>query len=259
MSKTQMYDGMRFELRDSAEETHRGNGRRWRQTLLALVLFQPILALAQQPVVWRFDNLTEIHGVPPTILGSPKIVDTELGKAIHFEGKADSGDALFLDALPLAGTLPYTLEVIFRPSSKGAQAQRFFHLQEAASKARRMFELRIVQDKWCLDTVAFSYPAGEPPRSGVLLNCDVQHLFPLDRWYAIAAVYDGKILRAYVDGELQGEIAVNLLPLGTGGTSAGTRYTRQDYFTGDIFSARFTPRALPIDHLQQVPLQQRAP
>jgi hypothetical protein len=29
-----------------------------------------------------------------------------------------------------------------------------------------------------------------------MLNCDAGHLFPLDRWYAIAAVYDGKVLRA---------------------------------------------------------------
>jgi hypothetical protein len=230
-----------------------------KRLIVALILFQSVFAVSQQPVVWRFDNLTEIGGMHPTIIGSPKVVATDLGKAIHFEGTKESGDALFLDTLPLAGTIPYTLEVIFRPSSTGAPAQRFFHLQEAGSGSRRMFELRIMQDKWCLDTVAFSNPANGPRRSGVMMNCDAQHAFPLDHWYAVAAVYDGKVLRAYVDGVLQGEIAVNLSPLGKGGTSVGTRYTRQDYFTGDMYSARFTSHALPIDQLLHVPLKHLTP
>lgn len=221
--------------------------------ILALALLPAIAAFSQEPVEWRFDNLAKIGGLHPTIIGSPKIVDTDLGKATHFEGNATSGDALFIDALPLAGAPTYTFEVIFRPSSAGAQAQRFFHLQEAGTGSRRMFELRIVQNKWCLDTVAFSMPAGGPRQSGVMMNCDAQHTFPLDHWYAIAAIYDSKILRAYVDGVLQGEIAVSLAPIGTGGTSIGTRYTKQDYFTGDVFSARFTPHAIPLDQLIHVP------
>ena len=222
---------------------------------LVLVLFQPLVAMAQQPVVWRFDNLKEIGGLAPTVLGSPKVVETQIGKAVHFEGKSDTGDALFFDTLPLQGVSTYTFEVIFRPSSKGEPAERFFHLQDAGSPSRRMFELRIVDNKWCLDTVSFSKPENEPMRSGVMLNCDAQHVFPLDRWYAIAAVYDGKVLRGYVDGVLQGEVAVNLLPLGKGGTSVGTRYTKRDYFTGDVFSARFTGRAMAVGELWKVPVK----
>ncbi len=117
-----------------------------------------------------------------------------------------------------------------------------------------MFELRIHEGKWCLDTVAFNYPPGEKARSGVMLNCDSAHLFPLDRWYAIAAVYDGKILRAYVNGAFQGEIAVDLLPLGPGRTAIGTRIDQRNFFTGDIFSARFTNSALPLAELLRVPV-----
>ena len=64
--------------------------------LVALALFQPLVAMAQQPIVWRFDNLKEIGGVTPTVLGSPKVVETEIGKAVHFEGKSDAGDALLI-------------------------------------------------------------------------------------------------------------------------------------------------------------------
>jgi hypothetical protein len=224
-----------------------------KRLVLILAFVSSVAAFSHESVVWRFNNLAGIGGSHTTIIGSPKVADTELGKAVHFEGNASSGDALFIDAVPLTGASAYTFEVIFRPSSAGAQAQRFFHLQEAGTGSRRMFELRILQNKWCLDAVAFSSPKDGPHQSGVIANCDSQHLFPLDRWYAVAATYDGKVLRSYVDGVLQGEIAVALLPIGNGGTSVGTRYTKQDYFTGDVFSARFTPRAIPVDQLIHVP------
>lgn len=211
-------------------------------------------AFAQQPTTWRFNSLTHLGGHPVTLVGQPRLVDTNLGKAIHFNGYGDHGDALFVDGLPLLGTVPYTLEVVFRPASGGAEAQRFFHMQQAGSEARRMFELRIVNNRWCLDTVAFTQPAGQAARSGVMLNCDAHHLFPLDKWYAIAAVYDGKVLRAYVDGVLQGEVAVQLEPLtGQGGVSAGARYNKVFFFKGDIFEARFTDKALPTSQLMKVP------
>ena len=220
--------------------------------LLVLALLTPGLA-AQQPTTWRFDNLHTISGNVTTIVGSPKVVDTDLGKAIHFTGDHDAGDALFLPTLPLTGALDYSFEVIFRPSASGKPEQRFFHLQEDGTQSRRMFEIRIHGSKWCIDTVAVSAVAGQPDsRDGIMLNCDEEHLFPVDRWYAIATTYDGKMLRTYVNGILQGESAVALRPLGKGGTSIGTRYTRRDFFTGDIFEARFSPKALPVAELLKV-------
>ena len=87
----------------------------------------------------------------------------------------------------------------------------------------------------------------------MLLKCDAAHLFPLDRWYAVAAIYDGKTLRSYINGVLQGEADVKLFPLGKGGVSVGTRYNKRDFFTGDIFSARFTAGPLPLGELLKVP------
>lgn len=219
-----------------------------------VVLASAIAASAQQPGVWRFDNVNKIGGVQPVAVGSPKVIDTDIGKAIHFEGNNTAGDALFVPALPLTGALDYTLELIFRPSSKGQTEQRILHLQEDGTQSRRMFEIRIHDDKWCIDTVAVNQVSGEPMHSGIMLNCDAQHLFPLDRWYAIATTYDGKMLRTYVNGILQGEVAVALLPLGKGGTSIGTRYTKRDYFTGDMFSARFSSKALAPDEFLRVPV-----
>ena len=225
------------------------------QKLLFALLLIPSSALAQAQTTWRFDSLTSIDHHSVTLLGAPTLVSTDIGTVTHFHGAATAGDALFIDALPLTGTLNYTLELIFRPSSEGAPEQRIFHLQETGSDSRRMFEIRIHGKSWCLDTVAINAPgngrAADPARSGIMLNCDAQHLFPLDRWYALTTTYDGKILRSYVNGILQGEVPVALLPLGAGGTSIGTRYTRLDFFTGDMYAARFTPRALaPLQFLR---------
>ena len=65
-----------------------------------------------------------------------------------------------------------------------------------------MFEIRIVNKQWCLDTVGIDLRGGAPEQHGVAIACDAAHLHPLDRWYAIAATYDGKTLRGYVDGEV---------------------------------------------------------
>jgi hypothetical protein len=223
------------------------------RTFLLVILALAVPGRAQQ-TTWRFDSLTSIANNPTTLIGAPTLIQTDLGKAVHFSSPTGTtGDAIFLNINPLAGASAYTFEVIFRPSSAGLPEQRFFHLQESASQSRRMFELRIHDGKWCLDTVAFTYIPNEKTRSGVMLNCDADHLFPLDRWYAIAAIYDGKVLRAYVNGALQGEIAVDLLPLGPGRASVGTRIDQRNFFTGDIFLARFTNAALPIPELLKVP------
>jgi len=215
---------------------------------------------AAAQTTWRFDNLTTIGTAHIITIGSPTLVDTDLGKAIHFNGTPTSGDALFFDQVPLAGAKAYTFEVIFRPSSKGVPAQRFFHTQESGSAARRMFEIRIVDNQWCLDAVAIDAPAGAGPQDGaaahrlVILTCDAAHLHPLDQWYAVAATWDGTTLRSYVNSQLQGEATGTLTPLGPGTTSAGTRIDKRDFFTGDIFSARFTPKVLaPQDFLTAAP------
>ena len=206
---------------------------------------------AQSPAtqVWRFNNIDSIGGHPTHILGHPYLIDSPYGKAVEFNGV---DDALFVDVHPLAGASTYTWDVIFRPDAGGAEAQRFFHLAEvdpATGKDtgnRMMFEIRIVKGEWCLDSFASS---GEATRA--LLNCNDLH--PLGKWYRVTAVYDGKMLRNYVGDELQGEGELHLTPQGPGHSSIGTRISRQDYFKGAVFEARFTPRALQPDEFLKMP------
>jgi len=78
-------------------------------------------------------------------------------------------------------------------------------------------------------------------------------MHPLDQWYAVAATWDGTTLRGYVNGQLQGEAAGTLTPLGSGTTSVGTRIDKRDFFTGDVFSARFSPKVIAPSGFLTVP------
>ncbi len=204
---------------------------------------------AAQFTIWRFDSIHAIGGHPTHVLGHPRVVDSPYGKAVAFNGV---DDALFVDVHPLAGASEYTWEVIFRPDGDGAPAQRFFHLAEvdpATGKDtgnRMLFEIRIVKGQWCLDSFAASNGSAR-----ALLNCDELH--PLDRWYRVTAVYDGKMLRNYVGDAMQGEGTLHLTPQGQGHSSIGTRINRRDYFKGAIFEARFTPRALKPEEFLALP------
>ncbi|HEY1240555.1 MAG TPA: LamG-like jellyroll fold domain-containing protein, partial [Bryobacteraceae bacterium] len=204
---------------------------------IASVVCGLLLAVAARGAdgeVWRFDRLDQIGGHPTTILGHPKVVETPLGKAIEFNGV---DDALYVDVHPLAGASTFTWEVIFRPDPGGGAEQRFFHFQENGSETRMLFETRLINGKWCIDSFAKS---GTPEKALM----DRSKLHSLGAWHAVTAVYDGREYRNYVDGVLQNKFEIHLAPQGAGRTSIGTRIDRRDYFKGAILEARMTPRAL---------------
>lgn len=190
---------------------------------------------------WIFDGTDRIAGFPTTVLGHPQLIDTPFGKAIHFNGK---DDALFLDTHPLAGAETWTWEVIFRPDVDGSPEQRFFHLQENGTDNRVLFEIRLADGKWCLDSFA---------KSGAdsLALMDRSKLHPAGQWYHAAAVYDGSEFRNYVDGVLEGKGPLHLAPQGRGQASVGVRFNKVDYFKGAIRAARMTPRALSVSEFMK--------
>lgn len=199
-------------------------------------------------ITWRFDRTDTIGGRHTRVFGHPSVIESPFGKAMQFNG---IDDALIVPEHPLAGASKYTWEVIFRPDG-GAFAQRFFHLQEQDPATgqdtgnRMLFEIRVVNDKWCLDSFASS---GENHLT--LLNCKLLH--PLGKWYVVTAVYDGKELRNYVDGQLQGEGPLDLKPQLPGRSSVGMRINQKYFFHGAILLARMTPRALPVNQFLKLP------
>jgi hypothetical protein len=193
--------------------------------------------------VWKFDNITRIGGHAVTAEGHPRVISTPAGKAVEFGGVED---ALFLDAHPLAGAETFTWEVIFRPDAGGAAEQRFFHFQENGTDTRMLFEIRVIDGKWCLDSYAQS-----GAESKALM--DREKLHTLGVWHQAAAVYDGREYRNYVDGVLEGAAQLHLAPQGAGRTSVGTRINRRDYFKGAVLAARMTNRALSPAEFLKVP------
>ena len=219
---------------------------------ICAVLAGSLILLAAEPETWRFDRIDQIGGHTTTILGHPHVLDTPAGKAIEFNGV---DDALFVDVHPLAGAETFTWEVIFRPDLGGSPEQRFFHLQEVDPKTgkdtdtRMLMEIRIVDGRWALDSFALS---GTDSRA--LL--DRTKLHSLGAWHHVAAVYDGREFRNYVDGMLQGSgELLHWKPQGAGRSSMGTRINRVDYFKGAIYLSRMTPRALSPAEFLHSPLQ----
>jgi len=208
-------------------------------------------------VTWKFDNLERIGGFPVRVEGAPKVVSSPVGSAIEFDGLQD---ALFIEHHPLAGAKTFTWEVIFRPDG-GAEQQRWFHLAERDPRTgelvritgtdsagrrdanrRLLFEVRIAEGGWYLD--AFT-----PGR--VLMFPEKLH--SIGRWYHVAQTYDGKMFRSYVDGELQGDGALDYQPQGDGAASIGARMNKVDYFRGAVAKARFTFEALTPDQFMLLP------
>jgi putative heme-binding domain-containing protein len=196
--------------------------------------------------VWAFDKLENIGGHKTTVLGEPKIIDSPVGKALEFDGL---DDALFIDSHPLAGASAFTWEAIFRPDG-GQREQRWFHLSErdpatgADTDNRMLFEIRVVDDKWYLDSYNQSGAA-----SKALMNRTALH--PLGVWHHVASVYDGKEFSNYVDGVREGSAELQLAPHGPGHSSVGVRINKVFYFKGAVSQARFTRRALsPAEFLK---------
>ncbi|QDU31316.1 hypothetical protein ETAA8_64690 [Anatilimnocola aggregata] len=190
---------------------------------------------AKQSVVWQLDNLEKIGGNKVTLVGKPRVIETEKGKAIEFDGK---GDALYLDTNPLAGLKEFTVEVIFRPAAGGPKEQRYLHFQPTGSEDRVLFETRLpVDGQWFLDTYL---QTGEGKHT--LFAKDSLH--PLGPWYHAALVVQPKKMQHYVDGKEELAADIELTPLAAGQTSIGVRFNKVHWYQGAIRQIRITPAAL---------------
>jgi hypothetical protein len=207
----------------------------------ALILILTLAAAADDEQ-WIFDRLDRLGGHATTVLGNPRVVDTPVGKAIEFDGV---DDALMVDAHPLAGAAAFTWEAVFRPDG-GRAEQRWFHLHETGSDNRMLFEIRVSEGRWYLDSYAQS---GDSSRA--LMNRERLH--PVGQWYHVAAVYDGREFSNYVNGERENTAELHLAPQRAGRSSIGVRMTLVDYFKGAIHLARFTRRALAPPEFLRVP------
>jgi len=222
---------------------------------IAVLLGVFLCASASAQTVYKFNNLSRIGGITPTVEGAPQLVDSPVGKAVQFNG---SDTALFFPSRPLVGAKTFTIEAIIRPEG-GALEQRWMHIAETDPKTgldanpngvsdpnpRFMFEVRQKDGVWWLDAFINS-AAG----SKALIDPNKTH--PTNQWYAVAQTYDGKTYRTYVDGVLEGEADVAFAPHGKGHMMVGVRINHVNWFTGSVAQARFTDHALKPEELLKV-------
>lgn len=193
-------------------------------------------------IVWNIDNTKSIAGLATDVEGSPKVTETDKGKAVEFDGIRDG---LVVDSLPLAGAEKFTLEIIFRPDAHGPAAQRFLHLQETGSESRILIETRMPDDKnWHLDTYikteAGDRTLADPPKP-----------HPAGQWYNATLIYDGAKMRHYVNGVEESSAKLAFDPLGGGKTSIGVRINRVYWFKGAIRKIRFSDAVLQPDSFME--------
>ena len=209
----------------------------------ALVMITAASIYSQKPkkqkapagsVTWNINNLDKIGGHQTTVIGNPIVIKAPGGKALLFDGV---NDGLLVNNNPLAGAPTFTVEAVFRPDAGGNQEQRWFHIQEETGDDRVLLETRLEGDQWFTDTFIKS---GENSRA--LYAENFKH--PIGGWYHVALVYDGSMMRHYVNGkeELSGPLTIP--PLERGRTSIGVRMNRVYWFKGAVRKARFTPRVL---------------
>lgn len=207
-----------------------------KRTLFALVaLFMATACSAPETIEgtvdWRVADFPSID----SIKGAPALVDTKLGKAVHFGGETDG---YYLGLNPLAGMEEVTVEVVFRQDADAAFEQRFLHMGTVRGE-RVLFETRVNPDStWYLDCYI---DLGEDED---LVLIDPAKTHPCGAWYNLAMVVKDGRATSYVNGveQLAGDIAYR--PINSGITSVGVRQNQVCWFKGDLYRIRITPKAL---------------
>lgn len=211
--------------------------------LLILINFSFTISNAQKTVFWRIDNLSQIDGNTVTISGNPKIIQTEIGPAIEFDGIKDG---LLVANNPMNGaTTEFTIEIILKPYTGGAVEQRYLHFQQDDNN-RILAELRNNNNlNWSLDTFIKSGNSNQ-----TLLDYSLVH--SMDNWVHIAIVYKNGVMTNFVNGiqELVG--SVNYQVVNSGQTSLGVRINQVAWFKGAIHSVKVTHAALNPTNFMKV-------
>lgn len=222
---------------------------RWVGRLLAVFLLAAALPAAE-PVIWRLETPAKVAEHATRVVGEPKAERSTAGAAISFGGVRDG---IFVPENPLAGATAYTIEVRFRPAAGGAEAQRFFHLQDERGY-RALLETRLDgKGGWWLDTFI---QTSETRGSGVTL-IDPAKVHPVDQWYWVALRYDGRVMAHFVEGKKEIEAAGKFVPFSAGSISLGVRQTLVYWFKGEIAEVRFHREAIAEGKMQRSRAERR--
>lgn len=222
--------------------------------LLVVLLFVSAIGVrADEPIsyLWLLDNLTEIDGIPVAVLGDPEVVDTDLGKAIKFDG---DGDRILVDANPIESSKTYTVEVIFNADAGTLNQNnepRFIHIQnpDDPRKKRVMMEIRVNEnDKVYMDGFMLTDNSN-------LALIDETKLHNTKEWNHAAITYEGNTFTTYFNGveELSGEVSYDSEIIDDiGQTSIGARMDKRNWYSGLIKCLKVTQAKLTPEQFMKV-------
>lgn len=192
---------------------------------------------AHEVSLWEINRLDSIGGFTVATIGEPKVVDTDVGKAVEFDG---IDDGLLVNGNPMAGANEFTIEVVFKPSPGGLIEQRFVHFQQDDDN-RILIELRSTpEDNWFLDTFIKSGTS-----SRALFAENFPH--PTNEWQHAGLVYKDGVMKHYVNGIEELSNTVAYLEVNSGSTSLGVRQNLVSWYKGLIHTLKISHKALSPD------------
>jgi len=171
--------------------------------------------------------------------GSPRVVATEFGLAVEFDGV---DDRLVLATDPLRDADEFTIEMLFLPLDVYPRSAepRVLHLEGPGDADRRVtMELRLNdRHQWYLDTFLKS-------ELGQLALIEPSLVHPTGHWQHAALVYARPHMTTYVNGHRELEGTVDFQPIAPDARlSIGARLNRVHWFAGRIALVRVTRRSL---------------
>jgi hypothetical protein len=214
---------------------------------LNLILFTGYSANPVTFEVWELNSLRKIGGHSVQVFGNPKVVQTEIGEAIRFDG---IDDRLLVDNNPIGDAKEFTIEVILKPDSAYniSRQPRFINIQDLSdtlsgwdSANRIMMELRLTPENKCYLDGFMKTDAGER----TLVNKNLTH--PTRQWIHAALTYKDGTFKTYINGieETSGNVEYKDKILNTKGkVSIGGRMNRVYYYCGLIKELKITRKAL---------------
>ena len=189
---------------------------------------------------WSFDEADEANdlsgnGHDGVIRGNPKVIAGKFGEALEFNGSTDYVEIPDAPAISELKTL--SMSAWINPTKLGAWvavAEKGIHLNWS-------YGFFIEPD----GTLSFYVSTGP---SNNLVCCVGNFALEIGKWYHIFGSYDGKSVKAYVDGKLEGEMPGNDAVHITEGLpfTIGSR-NGQNHYGGAIDEVAFWDEAIAVE------------
>lgn len=190
---------------------------------------------------WSFDEADEANdlsgnGHDGVIRGNPKVIAGKFGEALEFNGSTDYVE--IPDAPAISELKALSMSAWISPTKLGswvAVAEKGIHLNWS-------YGFFIEPD----GTLSFEVSTGP---GNNLVCCVGNFALEIGKWYHIFGSYDGKSVKAYVDGKLEGEMPGNDAVHITEGLpfTIGSR-NGQNHYGGAVDEVAFWDEAIAVEN-----------